>query len=135
MKKKRCMISDVCRDMIIMLFVLGCMAGIFSGCNSSSDSNDAPTAVIDAPSHESNAVEGDEITFTGGGSDNEDGDLTGSALIWTSDKDGSIGTGTSFAKDDLSSGEHLITLTATDSKGQSTPSASVTIEILDPPPS
>ncbi len=131
MKKKRCMISDVCRDMIIMLFVLGCMAGIFSGCNSSSDSNDAPTAVIDTPSHESNAVEGDEITFTGKGSDNEDGDLTGSALIWTSDKDGSIGTGTSFVRSDLSSGDHLITLTATDSEGAAqTASVNITVSVV-----
>jgi hypothetical protein len=73
-------------------------------------------------------VEGATITFSGSGTDPEDGDLTGSALVWTSSLDGQIGTGTSFTWDDLSTGTHTITLTATDSNGGSG-TASVTIRV------
>ncbi len=76
--------------------------------------NTLPTASITSPSDGSSYTEGDSITFSGTGDDAEDGTLTGNSLVWTSDIDGEIGTGTSFIRDDLSVGTHTITLTATD---------------------
>lgn len=60
---------------------------------------------------------GQAITFSGTASDTQDGQLTGEALVWESDIDGQIGTGTEFSRDDLSEGFHLIFLTATNSEG------------------
>lgn len=62
-------------------------------------------------------LEGSEILFAGIGFDPEDDSLSAASLQWTSDKDGELGTGTTLAKSDLSSGTHWIFLTATDSQG------------------
>jgi uncharacterized protein YjdB len=93
------------------------------------DLGQAPTATITSPANGASFAEGATITFSGSGTDPEDGDLTGSALVWTSSLDGQIGTGTSFTRDDLSPGTHTTTLTTTDSDGGSG-TASVTITVL-----
>ena len=94
-----------------------------------SPENTSPTATITSPS--GTYTEGDTITFSGTGEDVEDGDLTGSSLVWTSSIDGQIGTGTSFTKNDLSVGTHTITLTATDSEGATgSDSVSITITLV-----
>ena len=77
----------------------------------------SPTATITSPIDGNTYTEGDTIDFSGTGEDAEDGTLTGTSLVWTSDIDGEIGTGTSFTKSDLLLGAHTITLTATDSDG------------------
>lgn len=64
-------------------------------------------------------MEGETISFAGTGTDAEDGTLPDSTLVWTSDQDDSIGTSTSFDRDDLSVNTHVITLTGTDSDGNS----------------
>jgi hypothetical protein len=92
------------------------------------DLGQAPTATITSPANGARLAEAATITFSGSGTDPEDGDLTGSALVWTSNLDGQIGTGTSFTRDDLSTGTHTIRLTATDSDGGSG-TASVTITV------
>lgn len=79
--------------------------------------NQAPTASIIAPANGTSVVQGTTLQFTGGGSDPEDGPVSGASLVWTSSIDGKIGTGVSFATNSLSIGAHTITLTATDSKG------------------
>ena len=71
---------------------------------------------------------GDEITFTGSAKDFRDGNLEGNSLVWTSSIDGEIGTGTEFARNDLSEGTHTITLTATNSGGKEW-TAAITITI------
>ncbi|MBI5502773.1 MAG: hypothetical protein HY907_21185 [Deltaproteobacteria bacterium] len=61
-------------------------------------------------------VAGSSIPFVGNARDREDGALSGGALVWTSSIDGTIGTGGSFSAA-LSAGTNVITLTATDSVG------------------
>ncbi len=75
--------------------------------------NQAPTVTITAPGDGSNHDEGQSIDFAGTASDPEDGDLTAN-LSWTSDLDGTIGSGGSFSTT-LSVGTHLITASVTDS--------------------
>lgn len=71
--------------------------------------------IIFSPDNDAHFEVGEEITFTGSARDFQDGKLSGDSLVWTSDQDGQIGTGTTITRDDLSEGEHNITLTATNS--------------------
>jgi alpha-tubulin suppressor-like RCC1 family protein len=61
---------------------------------------------------------GEPLVFRGRARDAEGIFLSGSAVVWTSDLDGEIGTGETFTYDLLSIGEHILTLTATDDAGQ-----------------
>lgn len=90
--------------------------------------NQPPTAHITAPTNNSSFAQGASVGFAGNASDPEDGTLTGASLVWTSSRDGKIGTGTSFSTTTLSVGTHTITLTATDSKG-ATGTATITVMI------
>ena len=49
--------------------------------------------------------------------DVEDGPLTGESVVWTSSLDGVLGTGAELVVGELSPGQHLITVKATDSNG------------------
>ena len=87
-----------------------------------------PTASITAPVDGSSVPQGTSVTFTGSGSDPEDGALSGASLVWTSNRDGQIGTGTTFSRSNLSVGQHVITLRATDAQGASgTATTNITI--------
>src|SRR5206468_6863597 len=79
--------------------------------------NQAPSASITAPASGASFAQGASVTFTGTGTDPEDGTLSGASLVWTSSINGQIGTGASFSTAALSAGTHTITLTAKDSKG------------------
>ena len=70
---------------------------------------------IEKPSGGSTFSYADTIEFQGSGNDPEDGNLSGSNLIWSSDLDGELGTG-EVVSSSLSSGNHTITLTGSDSK-------------------
>ena len=94
--------------------------------------NQKPSALIQSPAHGKTFVYGTGILFNGTGTDPEDGSLTGSSLVWRSDIDGQIGTDASFQYSALSLGSHTITLTATDSAGESA-SAAVSIIIQESP--
>lgn len=76
--------------------------------------NDSAEVSIDSPSSGAAFTEGDTVTFEGTVNDPEDGALTGSRLIWSSNQDGRLGTGTTVSRSDLSVGEHRITLQAED---------------------
>ena len=78
--------------------------------------NYAPNITITTPRTNSTLVEGNLINFNGIASDLEDGDIT-ARLIWTSNLDGTIGTGGSFSYSNLSRGVHTITARATDDDG------------------
>ena len=91
--------------------------------------NATPVATINNPATGSSFDEGNSITFQGTATDIEDGSLTGSSLVWTSNIDGQIDTGTTFETDTLSSGTHIITFTASDGQG-STSTTTITITIV-----
>jgi len=84
---------------------------------SSGPPNDAPVVNITGPAENTIASETTAVTFTGTASDTEDGVLSGS-LVWSSNKDGVLGTGASVTTT-LSKGKHTITATVTDSEGSS----------------
>ena len=93
-------------------FLLCCVLSLcFSGCK--------PVVTINAPANGDTFEVGATITFEGEATDPQHPNLADDAFVWTSDKDGEIGTGASFTTADLSAGEHSITLTVTDPDGQS----------------
>ena len=85
-----------------------------------------PTVTIVSPINSTNFPSGSSIAFSGTATDPEDGNIA-AALAWTSDRDGSIGTGGSFNRT-LSSGNHIITTSVVDSGGNAR-SASVSISV------
>ena len=91
-----------------------------------SQPNTPPAVSISSPGSGSFFNYGAAILFSGSASDQEDGSLT-ATLVWTSDRDGQIGSGGSFQKA-LSSGTHNITARVTDSAG-SAASATVTVTV------
>ncbi|MEO5813668.1 MAG: PKD domain-containing protein [Gemmatimonadaceae bacterium] len=98
-----------------------------------SASNHAPTASMSSPAAGATFVQGTSVAFLGAGNDQEDGALTGTSLIWTSNLDGLLGTGTSLAKSNLSVGSHVIMLTAKDAQG-ATATVTRNITITTPTP-
>jgi hypothetical protein len=92
----------------------------FAGCK--------PSVTIISPTNGAIFEVGKTITFEGKATDQQHPDLGDDSFVWTSDKDGEIGTGASFTSADLSEGQHTITLTVTDPSGQSGHS-SVTITV------
>ena len=94
------------------------------------EANTAPTVSISAPSNGTTATEGTSVTFTGTANDSEDGDLS-SSIAWSSDLDGTLGSGASVSTSALSVGTHTITASVTDSGGLSgSDVVSVTIEAI-----
>ena len=89
--------------------------------------NTAPTVTINTPANGSSSVDGDLVSFSGTGSDTEDGDVSAN-LSWSSSLDGAIGSGASFGISNLSVGTHTITASVTDSGGLSG-SDSITITV------
>ncbi len=83
-----------------------------------------PSATIVSPG-DVTILSGQPITFTGSGTDPEDGSLPPSSLEWFSDIDGFLGTGTSLevtlsGSSDCNNITHVITLRVTDSDGNVT---------------
>lgn len=115
----------------------GLLTALLAACsddNSVSPVADQPPAVeIDRPADESVHLQGEPIGFEGTVEDPEDGPLSGEALVWTSDVEGELNTGTLFTRGDLSPGTHVITLVAADSDGQEG-SASIGITVEELPP-
>jgi hypothetical protein len=86
-----------------------------------------PSVEILSPASASVFAQGSEVFFQGSATDPEAGDVSAS-LVWSSQKDGVIGTGPSFALATLSKGKHNVTATATDPDGNAA-SAVVSIHV------
>ena len=93
--------------------------------------NNAPEVSIIRPTPNDLFTGVQLISFDALAQDREDGRMPDSALRWTSNIDGFLGTGNNLTKQatDLSEGNHAITLTATDSEGF-TNTASVNIAVF-----
>jgi len=84
-----------------------------------------PVVAITAPTDQGNGAPntvfvGAGVTFTATATDLEDGPLTGASVVWTSNVDGQVGTGTSFLTSALTEGMHTVTLAATDTDSNET---------------
>jgi hypothetical protein len=86
-----------------------------------------PQVQILMPQDGTASEQGERLILRGTGSDLE-GELEDGAFIWTSDRDGVLGTGRWIETTALSTGSHTITLTATDRDGQ-TGTDSVTVNV------
>ncbi|MCA9424004.1 MAG: hypothetical protein KC994_02960, partial [Candidatus Omnitrophica bacterium] len=80
--------------------------------------NKEPIALIANPKDGDHFSPGGLILFQGSGTDLEDGALPGSSLEWSSDLQGALGSGNILPATGLDPGLHVITLTVTDSNGQ-----------------
>ena len=85
--------------------------------------------VIYQPNNGSQLCEGEPILFHGDGDDHNE-TISDEMLIWNSYNDGTIGVGRYFTSDQLSVGEHNISLYAIDSNFQVTYSMPKTITVL-----
>jgi len=93
--------------------------------------NTPPSVSIASPSNGQTFITSDRIAFQGSASDFDDGDLTAS-ITWTSSRDGTLGSGGSFART-LSEGVHTITATVVDADA-ATRTRQVTIAVGNTPP-
>ncbi len=89
----------------------------------------APVVTITSPAAGATVSFGNSVQFTATASDYEDGNL-GSALSWSSSRDGDLGTGTSVATSSLSIGTHVVTASVTDS-ASNTSTDTVTLTVID----
>ena len=90
-------------------------------------SNTTPSIGISSPGDGSVFTAGQVLTFGGYASDPEDGSLS-HLIAWTSNIDGSLGTGASLSSSQLTPGQHVISATVTDSVG-AIATAQATIQI------
>jgi hypothetical protein len=89
----------------------------------------APETRITAPLTGTTYMLGQSTDLEGVGEDLEDGTLEDAQLSWSSDLDGPLGTGRLLHVQELSDGTHHVTLTATDSDGQ-TGTAAVVVNVV-----
>jgi hypothetical protein len=76
-----------------------------------------PQATINHPGNGETRPNTMAIPFIGVATDPQDGALTGASLVWVDSIEGQIGTGASFNATLPTVGLHVVTLTATDSDG------------------
>lgn len=100
-------------SLIGLALVAAC--GSDGGTGPTSSGPGSPEATITAPGSGSTYTSGQRISFVGSATDAEDGALSGGALVWTSSRDGTMGSGASLEYNELTVGSHKITLKATDS--------------------
>ncbi len=91
------------------------------------DESDAAFSTPNNPPHvhlvepqKNDVFNGEELVIVmARANDREDGRLVGTSLTWTSDRDGQVGTGEAWYRSAMtfSSGQHVLTCTATDSAG------------------
>jgi hypothetical protein len=108
---------------------------VSDGFNTAADSSDnaftiankPPSAVIISPPTGAAFTMGPKVVLQGAGLDLENGALDGSALSWSSSRDGALGSGP-LREVDLSLGVHTLTLMVTDTGGLTrTATAQITV--------
>ncbi|WP_309894288.1 Ig-like domain-containing protein [Archangium sp.] len=77
-----------------------------------------PVVTLTSPTHGATFQAGTAVRLTGSAKDSGGISLPGGSLAWTSDKDGTLGTGGSLTVATLSVGQHVLRLTATDAQGR-----------------
>ena len=100
--------------LVLMLSLIGCV----------------PVVTILTPSDGDHFEDGEIIIFTGIAIDLTEGEILEDSLVWTSSIDEEIGTGLILYLNNLSKGEHEITLTATNSQ-EVVGRATITITVGD----
>ncbi len=91
-----------------------------------------PTAEITALESNTSHRVHELVWLQGFAFDYDDGFLEDGAVMWSSSRDGALGTGTSLPVYDLSEGTHTITMTAEDSDGNQV-SDSINVTVFDAP--
>jgi hypothetical protein len=86
---------------------------------------------IAAPTNGATLPAGHAVALAGSATDAEDGDLS-TAIVWTSDRDGTLGSGSALMAL-LSEGAHVLTATVTDGLG-AVRSATAAVQVVDTPP-
>ncbi len=110
------------------------IAGVEKLYPATSSTNQPPSVSITSPRSILTFSSGSSISFTGSASDPEQGNLT-SAMTWTSNLSGAIGTGGSFSRT-LPVGIHNVTASVRDSAGVTRGTAvTLTITLLSAPTS
>jgi hypothetical protein len=79
--------------------------------------NQPPVPTIFNPRNGSYTLPGGLVLLSGSAMDMEDGTLPDGSLVWSSNRQGELGIGPSLPLNSLALGQHIITLTATDSYG------------------
>ena len=77
----------------------------------------APAVQIISPRTAGVFYQGDVVLLEGVVTDREDGPISAENIVWSSDRNGRLGTGVSVSTKSLSPGLHLIRLIARDSQG------------------
>jgi hypothetical protein len=91
-----------------------------------------PVVAIGEPAGLAPVLAGAPVTFAATATDALDGDL-GAAIVWTSDRAGSLGTGTPISVNGLAAGRHEISAAATNAAGL-TATATMTLDVQLPAP-
>jgi len=100
---------------------------VTDGFNTSSDDSDdvfsvsrkPPTVMLLRPTEGELLATSRQLLLHGLATDPEDGSLGDDSVVWSSDRDGLLGTGNNLVVDRLSCGTHRVTLQATDNDGMS----------------
>ena len=95
--------------------------------------NNPPVLAVQSPAQGAQFNQGVNITFTATANDPEALDISGD-ITWTSNRDGLIGNGGSFAKNNLTVGAHAITVRISDGQNVVTQIRNITIGAVTPPP-
>jgi len=113
---------------LLCILIINCSDEEVTSPPDQNDNSEEPAVIINSPDDGATFTAGTAVSFACSGEDYHGAAIPDSGLVWESDQDDTIGTGSSFDRDDLSVNTHVITLTATDSEGNDA-STGVTISI------